>query len=366
MLYPLKFEPVYKNYIWGGRNLELLGRKLPDGKIAESWEVSCHPCGLSTIANGDYKGLSLLDFLKKFKRRALGTAMEEKYAIKFPLLVKLIDANDRLSVQVHPDDDYARSHEGEVYGKNEMWYVLRAKPGAGIIYGLAPGVTRDAFEKAITDGELAKCLRSVQMSAGDVVYIPAGTVHALGEGLMVLEIQQNSNITYRVYDYDRVCEDGTKRPLQIERALEVMHFEEASPTGKIKGLHIAQGDKCTVRYLAACSSFAAELYDIRGSMQENTGGERFFVYTVIEGEGEIVFNGNQRMAFRAVESFLVPAFLGAYTLYGDFKAVKSYLPDLERNVILPLRKAGYSDYDICHHIGGLAACPKTFRKNYSA
>lgn len=353
MLYPLKFEPVYKNYIWGGRNLEKLGRKLPEGKIAESWEISCHPDGTSIISNGEYRGTSLIGLIKTFKNEILGTDVYKQYKDRFPLLVKFIDANDDLSVQVHPGDDYVRENESEEFGKNEMWYVISAEPGTKLVYNLTPGISKHDFKDAISKKQIYKCLNYVDVFPGDVIYIPTGTVHALGKGIIVAEIQQNSNVTYRVYDYDRVGPGGNKRPLHIDKALDVINFDKPNSKEKVKGLKISHKDNSSTTYLAANRYFAVELYSVNGSIKENTDNSRFHIFVVLEGEGKFWFGNNQSVEFKKLESVLIPASLGEYSVYGKFKALKAYVPNLESDVIAPLRNAGYSDEDIINNVGGL-------------
>ncbi|SDF66627.1 type I phosphomannose isomerase catalytic subunit [Sporolituus thermophilus] len=350
MLYPLKFEPMYKSYLWGGRNLEKLGRALPDGKIAESWEVACHPQGISIIANGEYKGLPLSQFLASLGDKALG-----KTTAKFPLLVKLIDANDRLSVQVHPNDQYARMVENEDYGKSEMWYVLSAKPGARIVYNLKAGVNGRDLYRLVETKEIETWLNYVDVSAGDAIYIPAGTIHGLGEGIIVAEIQQNSTMTYRIYDYDRTDESGAKRPLNIDKAAMVANFGHHDGTGKVEGLVVACGDGSAKTYLVAQQHFAVELYDVDGAVEETADGSRFYVFTVIEGDGEIRYDGRQTVPVCAVETVMIPAALGSYCLAGRFKALKAYVPDLIADVVTPLKAAGYSNDEIFCRVGGLTA-----------
>lgn len=352
MFYPLKFKPVYKDYIWGGRNLETFGKELPEGIVAESWEISCHPNGISVIANGEFAGTPLTDYIAKFGRQAVGTALPEKDLIKFPLLVKLIDANQKLSVQVHPDDAYAQIHEHGELGKNEMWHILAAQPGAKLVYDVVPGVTRESFAAAVREQRIENCLKSIEVAAGDTVNIPAGLVHAIGEGIVLAEIQQNSDTTYRVYDYERVDKNGNKRPLHIEKALEVIDFNAAGRSDKIAGLTIALGPDAVKRHLVANRYFSVELYTIHGEVAENAAGSKFFLYIITEGAGEIRC-GNRITPLQRGESVLIPASLGEYTLQGGFKALKAYVPDLEREVIGPLRRAGYGETEIYAKVSGL-------------
>jgi mannose-6-phosphate isomerase len=223
-LYPLTFEPVFKDYPWGGRNLEtLLHRTIPDGIVAESWEIAAHPNGSTVIASGALKGATLQDAMAKWGVELVGSRNSEFVAQgHFPLLIKLLDANRWLSVQVHPDDAYALSHEGES-GKTEMWVVVHAEPGAELIYGFKPGVTRERFAEAIEAGETERYLNRVAVTTSDVIFVPTGSVHALGPGILVAEIQQNSDTTYRIYDW------GRPRPLHIEKALDVLDFDLVDP-----------------------------------------------------------------------------------------------------------------------------------------
>ncbi|MGC8781561.1 MAG: type I phosphomannose isomerase catalytic subunit, partial [Anaerolineae bacterium] len=243
MLYPLTFIPVLRDYIWGGRRLEtLFGRRLPPGIIAESWEISGHPTG-STVADAGYwQGRSLPAIQEALGERLVGGRAGWALARgKFPLLIKLLDAQQVLSVQVHPDDAYALVHENGELGKTEMWYVLHADEGTELIRGLQPGVDREAFLRALATGELPALLRREPVRAGQVFDVPAGTVHALLAGAVVAEIQQNSDATYRIYDWGRVGADGRPRPLHIEKALEVIDFAGRAGQGAPRLLQDGKG-----------------------------------------------------------------------------------------------------------------------------
>jgi mannose-6-phosphate isomerase len=322
-LYPLKFFPVYKDYLWGGRNLEKLGKALPAGIIAESWEISAHPDGVCTIANGEMAGLSFPDYLKRFGRDAIGRLLPEHYAAQFPLLVKLLDANQQLSVQVHPDDEYAGTHGGGL-GKNEMWYIIDAKPGASIIYGVRPGTTRESLGRAVREGRILDCLQQVRVAPGDVFDIPAGMVHGLGAGIVLAEIQQSSNLTYRIYDYDRIDAQGNKRPLHVEPALEVIDFQSAGREPKLQTAPVALGTVGTRARLVANDYFITELYEVNGTFPEQAEGERFFINIFIAGEGIIRYQGGV-LPVKAAESVFIPATLGKYTVEGRLKFLKAYI-----------------------------------------
>lgn len=350
MFYPLKFEPVFKNYIWGGRGLEQFGKVLPDGIVAESWEISCHPNGTSIVSNGDLKGASLPEIIKKFGRQIIGDSLPQESLAKFPLLVKFIDAHDKLSVQVHPDDTYAKTFENGEFGKNEMWYIIKAKPGAKLVYGVQPGMTKEAFSKLVKEDRIADGLNFIEVFPGDVVNIPAGLVHAIGEGIILTEVQQNSDLTYRVYDYNRIDASGNKRPLHIDKALDVINYKEADK--KVKGLNLKIGANSSKTYKIANKYFSIELYDIDGSIDENADGCKFYIYIIIEGEGEINY-GNDSIKVSFGESLLIPAAMGSYNVKGRMKVLKAYVPDLDIDVLEPLKKIGYSEEVILENISGL-------------
>ena len=351
MLYPLKFRPLYKNYIWGGRNLKRFGKKLPEGKTAESWEVSCHPDGVSVVSNGIYSGTALPELIGEFGRELVGNELPQGEVEKFPLLVKLIDANEKLSVQVHPDDGYAALYEKGELGKNEAWYVLDAKQGARLVYDVLPGVTAESFERAVSENRIESCLKYVQVYPGDVLNIPAGLVHAIGEGILIAEIQQNSNTTYRVYDYDRVDAKGNKRPLHIDKALDVIDFNSSGRREKTEGLECALNARVSRRFLIANRYFSLELYRVYGHIDEYANGSRFSIYVFIDGEGEIQFRGGA-VKFSKGESVLIPAALGEYRVSGKFKALRSYVPDIEKDVTEFLLDYGYTRDEIYRKIAG--------------
>ena len=214
----LKLKPSCKDYLWGGTKLRTeFGIKSEKETLAESWELSCHPDGPSYIANGEDAGKTLEEYIKIHGKEILGTDCE---AFKqFPVLIKFIDAKKDLSIQVHPDNKYALKNEGQ-YGKTEMWYVVEAEEGASLYYGFSREVSEEEFEKRITDHTLTEVLNKVQIHKGDVLFIDPGTIHAIGAGCLIAEIQQNSNVTYRVYDYGRKGPDGKERELHVEKALD--------------------------------------------------------------------------------------------------------------------------------------------------
>ena len=337
-IYPIKFESVFKDYIWGGRSLEKYGKELPEeGKVAESWEASCHPNGMSVVANGFLKGRTLADVIKKYGVNIVGTRFVDK---KYPLLVKYIDANDKLSVQVHPDDEYARVNESGELGKNEMWYIVEAEPGAHIYYGLKENITKERFVQAIRDNCVEDCLNKLEVKAGDVVNISAGTVHAICSGIIILEVQQNSDTTYRVYDYDRKDASGNARPLHIDKAIDVIDFG-SKQNKKQKGLKIVIGEQSFKTILVANTFLAAELWEVNGLVTQVTNKQSFSIYTMIDGRLDVFYEYGTVSVDKG-QSVLIPATLGGYTLEGKFNALKSYVPDLEQDIYSPLTERGYT------------------------
>lgn len=228
MLYPLTFHPIFKERVWGGRRLvELYGKDLPQGaRIGESWEITDRPEGLSVIANGPLAGRDLRWLMENHRDELLGSA-QAAVGGRFPLLVKILDAHDKLSLQVHPPPHKAAELGGEP--KTEMWYVADATPDADIFVGLRRGTTREEFEKKIANGSVADCFHRHVVKQGDVMFLPSGRVHALGAGSVIFEIQQNSDTTYRVFDWNRVGLDGKPRELHVAQALEAIDFEDFEP-----------------------------------------------------------------------------------------------------------------------------------------
>ena len=310
-LYPLLFEPVLKTYIWGGRNLEqLLGRILPPGNVAESWEIAAHEDGASIITNGIHAGLSLTELSDRLGLDLIGHhnawAMDRG---KFPLLVKLLDANDKLSVQVHPDDSYALAHEGNELGKTEMWVILHAQPGAEIILGLKQGTTSATLRQAIEESTVESYLHRLAVKTGDFVCVPSGTIHAILGGILIAEIQQNSNTTYRVYDWNRT-KNGKARPLHIDSALDVINFDRVEPELK-PALPIAESGPVIRSMLCDNRYFTTERIIIApgGEFAGEQNGDSLEIWGVIDGS----INVNE-YRLEAVRFTLLPASMGPYRI----------------------------------------------------
>jgi mannose-6-phosphate isomerase len=274
---PLRCRPVYQQYIWGGERIILkYGRQEPPGIYAESWEVSVRPEGQSTIAEGSWAGRTLAELVETYPREMLGRHTGRP----FPLLVKLIDARERLSVQVHPDEAAAAKYGGEP--KTEAWYILDAVPGASLMVGFRPGVNRDAVEEALRTGDLTGVLNAISVRAGDVVFIPGGRVHALESGLLILEVQQNSNTTYRLYDWGRVGFDGRPRETHVAQALRVVRWNDHGPF-RMDPVPLPPSPGATGEVLVACPAFHMERWLPSGPWDERDDSERFRVVFVASG-----------------------------------------------------------------------------------
>lgn len=314
-MYPLKFESLYYEKIWGGRDLEKFKNDLPQGDIGESWDVACHSHGMSIVSNGEYKGKKLDELIELLGAELLGTKISKEW---FPLLVKLISAQDKLSVQVHPDDEYAREVEGDM-GKTEAWYIVDAKDGAGLILGNKE-CTKEEFRKALEDGDFEKYLNKVEVKKGDVYFVKSGLLHAICEGVVIAEIQQNSDTTYRVFDYNR------GREIHVDKALDVVDL--SLKPEKSKGLKV-QCDGYDKTYLCLSENFSLEKYEVYKSCRECSDLERFSIFTCVDGNGSIKFKGGVE-TIELGESILIPATMGEYTFEGNITMVKSYVPNVEK------------------------------------
>ncbi len=306
-----KLTPAYKDYLWGGIKLKEHYGKVFDGDIlAESWELSCHPDGESIIASGASAGMSLSAWLAK-NPDGMGTN-GAKYD-GFPILIKFIDAKQDLSIQVHPDDDYAQKYEGD-NGKNEMWYIAEADDDAFIYYGFKHNITKEEYAQRISDNTLLDVLHRVDVKKGDCFFIEAGTVHAIGAGCLIAEVQQSSNVTYRVYDYARRGVDGKLRELHIEKAQEVSTLAPANNT-------VADEQK-----LVDCKYFAVEDIKVSGEREFVANERTFHSILVLSGTGTMVC-GDETLELAKGESIFVSAASGSYKLSGDFHALLTYMSD---------------------------------------
>lgn len=314
-LYPLKLAPVAKSAIWGGERLKTeWNKQAPLENVAETWELTVREKENNIVQNGTLAGKTLADVLRKWGKSAIGAAYT---AERFPLLVKFIDAADRLSVQVHPDDAFASAVENDL-GKTEVWYVVEADEGASILWGLAEGVTERDFAAAVQTGETEKLLRRVEVKKGDVYFIPARMPHAIGAGILIAEIQQNCDLTYRVFDYNRRDKEGKLRELHVEKALQVVRpFTEA----EVDAVRYARG-RATPDVLVNCPYFSVRHVKVNGERAEAVPRESFVSLLALAGAG-YVQAGAHRVPFEKGESLFLPAGLGEYRLVGEAELLLS-------------------------------------------
>lgn len=310
-LRPIRLLPAFKDYLWGGTRLKTeFGMDSALDRVAEAWVLSCHPDGPSVVASGECAGMTLGQYLERAGDAALGTR-GVRFG-RFPVLIKLIDARERLSIQVHPDDAYARRVEGES-GKTELWYVMDCSEGASLVYGFAREVTREEFSRRIGNNTLSEVVNIVPVHRGDVFLIEAGTLHAIGGGILIAEIQQNSNCTYRVYDYGRLGADGAPRPLHIDKALDVTRREPAGPHDRRENPE--RLPDCTQTVLTRCDSFTVTELELDGTAERFAGAESFQALLCIEGEAQL-HDGSASIRLDRGGCVFIPAGCGAYTLSG--------------------------------------------------
>jgi len=309
-LYPLTFQPIFKERVWGGRNLErLYGKNLPPGAvIGESWEVSDRPGDASVVTNGPLAGKDLHWLVENYRADLLGDAKLE--AGRFPLLIKLLDARDVLSLQVHPPAHKATELHGDP--KTEMWFIAAADPGAQLHVGLKRGVTRANFERRIEDGSVAECFHQVPVRAGDAMFLPSGRVHAIGAGLVIFEIQQNSDTTYRVFDWNRVGLDGKPRELHVAQSLASIDFNDFEPALVSSEERAAPNFRS--RLLVNHALFRVEQFNVEAAGAIPLPRSRMQIIGVVTGQVRVNDSGP---VLRAGEFCLLPAALPAAQLAGE-------------------------------------------------
>ena len=315
--YPLKLTYTAKPAIWGGNTLSKnWGKVSKDDNIAETWELSVREKEMATVIGGEADGLTLSEYFDAAGYDSVSA--QYKKGVRFPLLVKLIDAADKLSVQVHPDDDYAGKVEGDS-GKTEMWYIVDAAEGAEIIYGLADGTDSDGFRRAFEEGHLDSAMKKIKVQAGQTYFIPAGMVHAIGAGILIAEIQQNSDLTYRVYDYDRIGADGKKRELHTAKALDVVrpYTEE-----QVNAIRYSCGYDPSL--LANNDFFKVKRLCVSGSETLHADERSFVSLLCLDGNGAIEFDGEKYPIFKG-ESYFCPAGMGEFKLTGNVEIICSTL-----------------------------------------
>ena len=304
MLYPLTFQPIFKERVWGGREIEnLYGKKLPPGKtIGESWEISDRPGDASVIANGPLAGKTLRWLMENHAAEILGDA-KPAAAGRFPVLCKILDAREKLSLQVHPPADKAKELKGEP--KTELWFIADAAPDASLYVGLKRGVTRAEFERKISDGSVADCFHRIPVRAGDAMFLPSGRVHAIGAGLVIFEIQQNSDTTYRVFDWNRVGLDGTPRELHVAQSLASIDFNDFEP--KLEPAHYRPAANFNFRQLVEDPLFTVQEMVFGNAGSVPLAGQYLRIIALVKGSATVAAGGGITAQLKPGDFCLIPA-----------------------------------------------------------
>jgi len=327
-LHPIRLEASFHETIWGGRRLERDGwKQLPFGEaaIGEAWETE-----ISTVAqNEPYAGKTLGRLVEELGPALLGEQVMAIFGRRFPLLAKFIDANDKLSLQVHPDDRYAAMHEGGSLGKTEFWYILAAEPGASIVHAFKAATSRTAVQRAIEEGTLEELLHEEVVRPGDVIFVPAGTVHAIGAGVLLYELQEYSDVTYRMYDYGRLTAAGTSRELHIEPALNVAHYDRSAHI-KMQPVLLSHGPGSEDRCLVACRHFVTRelAFGHHGSLHGKTENSCILLSS-LDAEVQVRYGPELQSCEQLArgQTMVLPAALGNYRLEGIGVLLFSYVPE---------------------------------------
>ncbi|MCL3778992.1 mannose-6-phosphate isomerase [Prolixibacteraceae bacterium JC049] len=326
-LYPLKFEPIYKDKIWGGDKLKTHFQKNfePLPNCGESWELSGVAGNVSTVSNGFLKGNNLQELIEIYMGDLVGEGIYERFGEEFPLLIKFIDANDDLSIQVHPDDEMSKERHN-AFGKTEMWYVLQADEGAKLVSGFNQEVDKEKYLKYLKDNQLTEILNAEEVKAGDVFFMPAGRVHAIGSGLVIAEIQQTSDVTYRIYDYNRKDDKGNTRELHTDLALDAIDFTLHE---EYKTNYTAEANKSSE--LAKCEYFTTNVLELTHSVEKEYNQlDSFIIYMCLEGECVIGYGEDKAETMKKGDTVLMPANIDNFTLVpknGTAKMLEVYIEE---------------------------------------
>jgi mannose-6-phosphate isomerase len=322
-LYPLKFKTIYKDKIWGGQKIKTYLHKdfgsLPN--CGETWEISGVKSDVSVVADGELQGRSLAELLETYQDQLVGKKVYAHFGNIFPLLIKFIDANEDLSIQVHPNDELAKKRHNS-FGKTEMWYVIEADPGSTLIAGFNQELTEQIYLEKFNSGHLTDILNKEDVKAGDVFFLPAGRVHTIGKGLLIAEIQQTSDITYRIYDFDRLDDKGNKRELHTEEALAAIDYKHYP---EYKTNYQPEKDK-TVK-LVSCPYFTTNLLDFTHSTSKDYSNlDSFVIHVCVEGEYAVKYDGNS-YTVKMGECILLPKTIDNVELEtaGGFKILESFI-----------------------------------------
>jgi mannose-6-phosphate isomerase len=317
-LYPLQFSPILKERIWGGEKLKTILNKPITSKITgESWELSTVEGDVSVVANGELAGKSLNDLIDSNPEGLLGTAVYKRFGKQFPLLFKYLDAREDLSIQVHPDDELAKKRHNS-FGKTEMWYVLQADTDSKLIVGFKEDSNADEYVENLKNKTLLSILDNVKVEVGDVFFLETGTVHAIGAGLVIAEIQQTSDITYRLYDFDRVDAAGNERELHVDLALDAINYNKIDTSKKYnKKPNLSNS-------MVDCPYFTTNYLPLDGKIEVNKSGNSFTVYMCVDGSFELEYE-NEKFKYLKGDTILLPAALKAFVLSGKASILEIYI-----------------------------------------
>ncbi|MBE7638854.1 MULTISPECIES: type I phosphomannose isomerase catalytic subunit [Salegentibacter] len=300
--YPIKFTPILKEKIWGGNKLKNnLNKETTQSNLGESWEISGVPGDISVVANGKLKGSSLKDLLNDYKAKIVGEKIYKEFDNDFPLLIKFIDAKTELSVQLHPNDELAQQRHNS-FGKTEMWYIMQADKGAKINVGFKESISKEDYISRLEEGKIVELLNFEEVKKGDSFFINTGKVHAIGAGVLLAEIQQTSDVTYRIYDWDRTDDEGNSRELHTALAIDAIDFEKKDDF-KLNYTRAAN----TSSEVASCKYFTTNYLPVKGNIQKDYSNlDSFVIYMCVGGSGEISVNGNSEN-IKQGETMLIPA-----------------------------------------------------------
>ncbi len=317
-LYPFKFEPILKERIWGGTKLQtVLHKTIPSNKTGESWELSTVAGDVSVVANGAFRGTSLNTLINDYPEALLGTAVYKRFGKQFPLLFKYLDAKEDLSIQVHPNDELAKLRH-QSFGKTEMWYILQADPESRIIVGFKDESNAEEYLNQLANKTVLNLLQEVEVQAGDAFFIETGTVHAIGAGIVLAEIQQTSDITYRIYDFDRTDDSGNTRELHVDLALEAINYTKADTKANYTKTANAANT------IVDCPYFTTNYIPLSGSTKISRDGSSFLVYMCVEGAFDIK-TATAHYHFEKGDTVLIPASIRDFDLSGKASLLEIYI-----------------------------------------
>ncbi len=316
--YPLQFEPIFKDRIWGGSKLRTeLGKEIPSETTGESWELSGVKGDVSIVSNGNYKGRSLQELIEEHPQQLLGESVYKRFGNEFPLLFKFLDAREDLSIQVHPNDDLARERHNS-FGKTEMWYILSAEPNSRIIVGFEQKSNKQEYLDHLKNDSLLDLLEKIPTQPGDVFFLETGTVHAIGAGILLAEIQQTSDITYRLYDFNRKDANGNTRELHVDLALDAINYEE------IDSQKVYETTENVSNTMVDCDYFTTNYLRVHGSVDVSKSGESFTVYMCVDGSFTLS-DQTHNYSFQKGQTVLIPAALKRFSLTGEATLLEIYI-----------------------------------------